>query len=184
MSQVQKDARRCGDVVRNLLLFAQPSGADLGVHHLNRIIESGLSLLRHHLEMGHIHLDTHPLEGDDAIPCDMNLLQQAFVALLLDVIETMPGSGRLTVRATAADGTVRIEISNTGAGIAADTAPHPGEHGAATTGRSRGGLGLAVADAIVSQHGGSIQVESTPGNGTTFRVLLARTTSTGKPPKS
>jgi two-component system NtrC family sensor kinase len=170
LNQVQKDARRCGDVVRNLLLFSHPSRGEHSVEHLNGIIERGLSLVRHHLEKGRIDLDAELLVGDDSIECDPSLLQQAFVALLLDAAEAMAGGGRLTVRAAPTGSAVRIEISRTGAGSATATVSPAVE----TDGRAR--LGLLVACAIVQQHAGTIDIDSGAGGQMKARVLLPRTT--------
>jgi len=185
LSQVESDARRCGKVLRNLLLFARPSGRDFALHHLNQIIERSLVLVRHHLEMARIQLENHPLDGDDAISCDADQLQQAFVALLVNAVEAMPGGGLLTVRATQADGSIRIDVSDTGVSIGEEMLSHVFEPFVSTKDEQSGvGLGLPVVYSIVQRHGGNIEVESAAGRGTSFRVFLPKRKSGTAPTKS
>ena len=87
---IQKEAARCGDIVRNLLLFARQSGAELALTSLNPIIERSLMLVRHHLQMTGVQLETTLFdEGTDQLVCDGNQIQQALVALMVNAIEAM-----------------------------------------------------------------------------------------------
>lgn len=175
LRQIQTDARRCGDIVHGLMLFAHPSGGEFATHHLNQIVERSLILVRHHLEIAHIRLETHLLHGDDAIACDADHLQQALVALFVRAVEAMPGGGTLAVRAAAAPGAVQIEIADTGEEIPPEVLPRVFEPFVSPRGEQAGaGFGLAAVDAIVRRHGGTIAVESAPGAGTTIRVCLPR----------
>ena len=170
---IQKESSRCGDIVKNLLLFARRSGAQLALQHLNPILEQSLMLVNHHIAMAGIRLETSPLAGDDQLICDADQIKQALVALLVNAVEAMPEGGALTVRAAGEPGAVRIEIADTGAGIPTDVLPHIYEPFFTTKeGGSGVGLGLAVAYGIVEQHGGRIEVASEPGRGTTFQVHL------------
>ena len=182
LSQIQKDASRCGDVVRNLLLFAHAPEGDFAVQHVNQIIERSLVLVRHCLEMARIELDAHLLEGDDAITCDATQLQQAFVALLVNAVEAMPSGGRLTLRATPTQHSVCVDISDTGVSIAPEMLSHVFEPFVSTRGEEDDvGLGLPVIYGIVQRHGGTIEVESAAGKGTTFRLVLPRASSGPEP---
>lgn len=172
---IQKESSRCGDVVRNLLLFARPTGGDFALQHLNQIVERSLMLIRHHLEIASIQLDFHPLAGDDQIVCDANQLQQALVALLVNAVEAMSGGGVLTVAGKCFPSSVEIEISDTGVGIPEEIMPRVFEPFFSTKEDQNGvGLGLAVVYGIVQRHGGSIDVRSQVGRGTTFRIWLPK----------
>ena len=117
---------------------------------------------------------TPELYLDENIPliqADPDLLHRAFSNLVLNSLDAMPGGGTLTVRTGQKDGSVRVEISDTGAGLAPEECerlftPYY------TTKRHGTGLGLAVVQSIVSDHQGKISVESTPGSGATFRIEL------------
>jgi signal transduction histidine kinase len=114
------------------------------------------------------------LELGDAVPAiaaDSDLLHRAVSNLVLNAMDAMPQGGTLTLRTCAKDGRVRLEVSDTGAGITAEErrrlfTPYytSKQHGT--------GLGLAIAQSVVSDHGGKITVESTPGSGTTFVIEL------------
>lgn len=183
LNLVQKESARCGQIVKNLLLFARRSGARFAPHHLNEIADRSFMLVQHHIQMAGLKLEQTRLPGDDQVLCDGDQIQQALVALLVNAVEAMPEGGTLSVRLTpaggagAADATaeVLIEISDTGTGIPADILPHIFEPFFTTKEGGNGlGLGLAVVYGIIQRHGGRIEVDSRPGAGTTFRIHLLR----------
>ncbi len=172
---IQKESRRCGDIVRNLLLFARPSGGEFALQEINPILARAAMLIHHHSEMAGIQVQTIPLDGDDRVVCDADQLQQALVALLVNATEAMPGGGTLTVRADGDADRVRIRVADTGIGIAPELIPRIFEPFFSTKEGGTGvGLGLAVVYGIVQRHGGTIEVDSEVGRGTTFTVVLRR----------
>ena len=120
-----------------------------------------------------------PDDALDPIDADPDLLHRAFSNLVLNAMDAMPEGGRLTVRTRALAGHARIEVSDTGAGLTKEECerlftPYY------TTKRHGTGLGLAIVQSVVSDHHGSISVESEPGQGTTFNIdLPARGASGG-----
>ncbi|HEY7728325.1 MAG TPA: ATP-binding protein [Candidatus Eisenbacteria bacterium] len=180
LTLIQREADRCGVIVRSLLTFARPGGAEMGPHALTPILQRALMLVRHHLEISNIRLEARPLGGDDRIVCDADQLEQALVALLVNAVEAMPQGGTLSVGAEATDGEIRLSIADTGLGIAPDAVEHIFEPFYSTKERQEGvGLGLAVVHGIVQRHGGRIQVESELNKGTKFQILLPR-----RPPRA
>jgi two-component system NtrC family sensor kinase len=172
---IRKETARCGEIVRNLLLFARPAGASLALHPLNPILERSLMLVRHHLEMANVTLQTRPLEGDDAIVCDADQIQQALVALFVNAVQAMPSGGTLTVALSGVEDAVRIEVRDTGIGIPAAAIPHIFEPFFSTKEEAHAlGLGLSVVYGIVQRHGGRIEVESIEGKGTALQIWLPR----------
>ncbi len=117
---------------------------------------------------------TPELYLDESLPviqADPDLLHRALSNLVLNSLDAMPGGGTLTIRTAQRDGSARIEITDTGAGLT------PEECGRLftpyyTTKRHGTGLGLAVVQSIVSDHHGKISVESAAGSGATFRIDL------------
>ncbi len=108
---------------------------------------------------------------------DTDKLKQAVVALLQNALKYTPDEGTVTLSLTTHDGNALISVCDTGIGIAPEDLPHIFERFyRADPARSRdhggSGLGLAIVKSIVEEHGGSIQVESTPGKGSAFRVRL------------
>jgi signal transduction histidine kinase len=112
------------------------------------------------------------LDADLAHPqADAVLLRRALENLVLNSLDAMPAGGTLTVRTSQNNGSVRLEVSDTGAGLTPEECARlftpyytSKQHGT--------GLGLAIVQSVVSDHGGKIAVESAPGAGATFRIEL------------
>jgi len=117
---------------------------------------------------------TTQLHLDEKLPliqADSVLLHRAIGNLVLNAIDAMPNGGKLALRTMTHDGGVRLEISDTGAGLSREECerlftPYY------TTKLHGTGLGLAIVQSVVSDHGGRISVSSEPGHGTTFRIEL------------
>jgi signal transduction histidine kinase len=102
-------------------------------------------------------------------------LSQVFVNLLVNAIDAMPGGGsvRIATRIPEPGDMACVEITDTGVGIAPDILSHIFDAFFTTKPEGEGtGLGLSVSKEIVTQYGGHIEVESQPGQGTTFSVWL------------
>jgi signal transduction histidine kinase len=91
--------------------------------------------------------------------------------LLRNAVDATPAGGRVTVGATAASREIALVVRDTGAGIPADVLPKIFDLYFTTKAQGTG-VGLAVSQQIVASHGGRIDVESSPGAGTTMRVVL------------
>jgi len=172
---IQKEADRCGGIVRNLLTFARRNGSQMGPHVIDPIVDRALALVRHHIEISGIRLERAATEGDGRLVCDADQVHQALVALIVNAVEAMSQGGvlRIGVRGGADD--VRVSIGDTGIGIPPDAMEHIFEPFFSTKDRQEGvGLGLAVVHGIVQRHGGRIEVESELQRGTTFHVILPR----------
>ena len=115
------------------------------------------------------------------IEADPGLLHRALQNLVLNAMDAMSAGGALTLRTSAQDDGVRLEVSDTGTGLTPEECarlftPYY------TTKQHGTGLGLAIVQSVVSDHGGKISVESRPGAGTTFRIELpVRQASAVKP---
>ena len=178
------ECTRCGGIVKNLLLFARrDGGAELAPVDVDEVIGRSLALVRHHLEISGVALRREPFSGDPVLRADPGQLEQALVALFVNAVEAMSGPGyepgfgdaELTVRAEGDEGAVRIHVADTGIGIHPDVLPHIFEPFFSTKHEESGvGLGLAVVYGIVQRHGGSIEVDSEPGRGTTFHLTFPR----------
>jgi two-component system, NtrC family, nitrogen regulation sensor histidine kinase NtrY len=109
----------------------------------------------------------------EPVAADAELLHRAFSNLVLNAMDAMPQGGTLTLRTRESGDRVYIEIADTGVGLTPEECqrlftPY-------YTGKQHGtGLGLAIVQSVISDHGGTITVQSKPGKGTTFRVELPR----------
>ena len=179
LSMLQHECVRCGSIVQNLLLFARRNGADMAPIDVDDVIDRSVMLVRHHLEMASVTLHRTRLDGDPRLIADPGQLQQALVALLVNAVEAIKEygdrDGELTVRADGDAHDVHIRIIGSGAGIPPEVLPRIFEPFFSTKDKESGvGLGLAVVYGIVQRHGGDVDVEPTPGHGTTFHLRLPR----------
>ncbi|HEX6558185.1 MAG TPA: ATP-binding protein [Longimicrobiales bacterium] len=173
---VQRECTRCGEIVQNLLVFARRSSTEVASVDVNEVVERSVMLMRHHLEIKGIRLETAYLDGDSEIVADAGQLQQALVALLVNAVEAMKEGGALSVRLSATEQDVQIDVADTGCGMSPEILSQIFEPFFSTKQSDIGGvgLGLAVVYGIVHRHGGAIDVESEPGVGTTFHLKLPR----------
>lgn len=180
LTVVERECSRCGDVVRNLLLFARRDGGQLREVRLEVVVDRSLLLVRHLLEMHGVRLTTDLRLEDTRIHGDPGQLEQALVALLVNAVEAIADTGDregdLLVRlAEGSPGTVILEVTDSGVGIPAEQRSVIFEPFFSTKADQSGvGLGLAVVYGIVQRHFGDIEIESEPGRGATFRIRLPR----------
>jgi len=141
---------------------------------VNEVIRGVMQLLQAQLEApGHakisceLQLDPHLRP----VAADAELLHRAISNLVLNAMDAMPQGGFLTLRTRDDGGKVVIEIADTGSGLTAEECARiftpyytSKQHGT--------GLGLAIVQSVVSDHGGTIRVQSEPGRGTTFVIEL------------
>ncbi len=175
LQTIERESKRCGDLVKNLLAFSRQAPSNKEPSDLNTILRRAILLIRHKLDMQGIEL-TESL-GEDVPPaqCDANQIQQVVLVLLVNAAEAMPRGGKLnvTTSADAATGECVLKVKDTGGGIPEDVLPRIFDPFFTTKeDQNRTGLGLAVAQGIVEQHGGDISVKSSHGEGTEFTVKL------------
>jgi two-component system NtrC family sensor kinase len=172
---IERESRRCGDLMRNLLAFARQTPSQREPNDLNLLVEHGLALVHHGLELQGIALKVDLQQELPLLPCDAGQIRQVILALLVNAIEAMPNGGRLEV-STALDAgaqALQVRVRDNGVGIPSDVLPHIFEPFFTTKENQQGtGLGLAVARSILEQHGGEIAVNSTPGKGSEFTISL------------
>lgn len=178
---VRDEMRRVDSIVSQMLKFATPAQPTFASISLHKILDRCLRLAQHRVEGRLIAFERRFDADPDLLKGDDHHLEQAFVNLLLNSVEAINAHGALTISTELTSGDegklgnsrrmVRIRISDTGTGIAAENMAHLFEP-FFTTKRNGTGLGLAVTRRIIEEHSGTIHVESEPGKGTTFTVLL------------
>jgi photoactive yellow protein len=107
-----------------------------------------------------------------AVRATASELREVFVNLLRNAVDAIEGEGQIIIRARTQDGRAIIEVKDTGAGMSADVQEKLFHPLFTTKGDKGTGLGLATCYAIIRRHSGDIQVESAPGEGTTFTIGL------------
>ena len=137
------------------------------------VIQSAARLLAHQRRGEGVEIGVEAADDLAYISGDSSQLQQAVIALGTNAIDAMPGGGRLMLRAYNEDGTVLVEVSDTGVGIPSENLTKIFDPFFTTKEVGRGtGLGLAVCYGIVTEHGGRLDVQSAVGVGTTFTISL------------
>ena len=170
---IADEARRCGDIVKNLLFFARGREGEYHQADLNDVIEKSIKLVQHKIDLYEINLEVHLPSDPLVATCDQNQIQQAVLAMIINAIEAMPDGGRLSISLTREDPKASIRISDTGVGISKEDQQRIFEPFFTTKEEGRGtGLGLSVAFGIIQSHAGKIAVNSTLGKGTTFEITL------------
>jgi len=177
LSVVQRESSRCGDIVRNLLDFARSRGGQFEPNNLHPLVEQVMQLLAHHFDLQQVTVQREFQLADDSLVCDARQIQQALIAPCINAVEAMPEGGQLTIRTSVdnKDEMIEVKISDTGPGIQGDVLDHVFEP-FYTTKEERGGLGLglSVVYGIVNRHGGRVEIDSSPGEGTTVIIALPR----------
>jgi len=171
LQRIIAKARQASEIVRNLLDFARQMRPQKQMADINEIVRKTLALVRVQLEKAGLTIDEHYAAGLDEIPLDVSQIGQVFLNLINNAAQAMPQGGTLRLRTSWKDGQVAIAISDTGPGMSAAAQAHLFEP-FFTTKRGRIGLGLSVSLGIIQEHGGRIEVVSSPSRGTTFTVTL------------
>lgn len=174
---ISSEAMRCGNIVKNLLLFSKQEMEEFSPNDIGTIIHHCLHLIQHHLELHKIDLTTKLPPEPIISTCDGNRLQQALLALLVNSVESMPEGGALTVSLYLSDDDVCIAITDTGGGIPEDKISRIYEPFYSGKKEEHGvGLGLSVAYGIIQSHNGRLEVSSVEGQGSTFIVCIPHLT--------
>ncbi|MEW6754505.1 MAG: ATP-binding protein [Candidatus Latescibacterota bacterium] len=166
-----READRLNRVITDLLSFAQPPKPHRAAVSVPEVVEHALRLCQAEIQDHGITVERRFAAGLQPLQADRDLLVQALVNHFRNGVEAMPGGGRLTVAAQPADGLTRISVTDTGHGIAPHDRPHIFDP-FFTTRPGGTGLGLAIIHGIVAGHGGRIEVESQPGQGAAFHLML------------
>ena len=177
LEMVQHEALRARGVVRRLLDFARQGERVRAKCDLNEIVEDVLALTRHFIHTSGVQLEAIYQPDLPWVSVDNNQMKQVFLNLVHNAVQAMPTGGNLSIKTELSQKDGRdwavVEIHDTGIGISTRDIDRIFEPFYTTRGTHGGtGLGLSVTYGIVTDHGGTIQVESQPGEGTTFTVWL------------
>ncbi len=175
--RIVEQAARAKEIVVGLLDFARQASPKLERHDLNQVVRDVIRLLDRQPQFRAMRLRTELSASPLLVRVDRLKIQQVFVNIILNALDAMREGGQLTIRTGFSEraGFCRVAVSDTGSGIRAEDMARLFEPFFTTKEVGRGlGLGLAIAYGIISQHGGTIDVQSQMGVGSTFRVVLPR----------
>ena len=171
IEKIVKQTFRASEIVNNLLNFSRTGATEFQEVDLNVVIEETLSLVSHQFRTAHVQV-IRTLEGKlPPVLGSSNRLQQVFLNLFMNARDAMPAGGMLEVRSGTNNGSVEVEVTDNGLGIQREQLSRIFDPFFTTKSTARGtGLGLSVSYGIIQEHAGKIEVRSTPGKGTSFRL--------------
>jgi two-component system, NtrC family, sensor kinase len=173
LETISKETLRCRKIVTSLLDFARQSKPVKAPQDINKIVQESMALTRKQAAFKDVSFEALLAEQLPRIDIDKDQVQQCLINLALNSIEATDSGGkiRFTSRMAPDREGVEITVSDTGRGMPENMLDRVFEP-FFTTKASGTGLGLAITHGIIQQHGGSIEVQSQPGEGTTFRIYL------------
>jgi two-component system, NtrC family, sensor histidine kinase PilS len=177
MEIILRESDRLNRIITDFLSYARPRSLTQARVDVGDLLHQTFALLRHSPEIGPHQIVTEELPAEPVFAeADEGQLKQVFWNLARNALQAMPQGG--TLRATLdtnSDNRLRIAFSDTGRGMSPDQVEHLFEPFSSTTGGT--GLGLSIVYQIIRDHGGTINVRSREGQGTTITVELPPATS-------
>ncbi len=184
-SFIEKEAERLSKVLMRLLDFSHMSEPEKEQLDLNGILDDTILFTEHHLtRFKNIKLTVEKEENLPTVNADKIHLQQALINIVMNAAQAMPEGGPLVIRTGATeDRFVWISVTDSGVGIAKDDLNRIFDPFFTTKTRGDGtGLGLSLTKRLVEANGGTIEVESAEGEGSTFRMVLPAGEEPGSAP--
>ena len=168
---IKKESRRLNRLLSNMLDYARPRPPSYHPTQLAKLLEPVTALLAVTAEKTGVKLLVEPMARMPDVDCDPEQIKQVLLNIVLNAIQAMPEGGVVTVRAAADANRATITVSDQGPGI--DPRDQDKLFSPFFTTKKQGtGLGLAVAQHIITRHNGEILVEPNRPKGTTFSVVL------------
>jgi signal transduction histidine kinase len=168
---IANEIHRLDEVVQGFLKFSRPEDLKLQPVSLAALLNEVIPIVRPEADRVGVSLVVEPGNVPD-VNADPAMLRQAFLNLALNACQAMPDGGTLRIRCESARGRqVKISFTDTGVGIKPEHLQRIFDL-YFTTKAKGSGIGLSMVYRTVQMHDGEIEVQSTPGAGTTFRVLL------------
>ncbi len=175
LETIVHETLRCRKIVTSLLNFARQNKPVKKPHKINEIVMDSIILTNKQAAFKDISIEHELEEGLDEIPVDKGQLEQVLINLILNAVDATDPGGRIKVK-TGMDEDGRqclIQVIDNGHGIAPQD-QHRIFDPFFTTKEEGTGLGLALAHGLIQEHGGTIKVDSDPGRGSTFTIVLQK----------
>jgi two-component system NtrC family sensor kinase len=173
LDKIEAQTERVGRIIKNLLAFARnPADSAFQRVDLKASLEEIVSLIDYKLRDMNIALELR-LDPLPPVTAQGERLQQVFINIILNALDAMPQGGNLRIELAAQGPEEVVRIADTGQGIKPEHLPHIFDPFFTTKGIGKGtGLGLSISYAIIQEHNGRILVDSAPGRGTTFTIVI------------
>ena len=173
LEKIETQTDRVGRIIKNLLNFARnPQDSSFRRVDLKESLQEIISLIDYKLKNMNIELEL-VLASVPPFHAQGERLQQVYINIILNALDAMPQGGKLRIELFQTGREAAVRITDTGAGIKAEHLAHIFDPFFTTKGIGKGtGLGLSISYAIIKEHEGRIQVESEPGKGSSFTIVI------------
>ena len=168
------ESKRCSKIVKELLDFARVSDPQKVMQPVSKVIDRTIILIEHNADFKEIDIIK---EYDPELPeilMDASQIEQVLINMMINASHARPQGGELIIRTgvNASRDYIYVRIEDTGCGILEENIEKLFDPFFSTKGHKGTGLGLSVSYGIIQSHGGEIEVESKPGRGTAFTIIL------------
>lgn len=170
---VSEETEKINALITELLEFSKPSSLKIGAVDVHQLLNYTLNLLSGEILKANIKIVKNYQIKDATIQADSNKLKHVFHNLIKNSIESIVNKGTITISTAIDNDRLKIEITDTGSGISQKDITKIFDPFYSSK-KSGTGLGLAVAQTVISEHQGSIYTQSTLGQGTTFAITLKK----------
>jgi two-component system NtrC family sensor kinase len=178
LETIHNEMFRCKNTLKTLLEFARPSGGTFRKIDINGLVKEVILLVKHGARTHNHRIELNLQRGMPETMADPGSMRQVLLNIIMNSFSFMKEEGEIVIstaheRSSADGGYIRIQIADNGSGIAKDVIDKVFDPFYSTKPVGEGtGLGLSICHRIVSDHDGTIDVESRPGSGATFIIRL------------
>jgi signal transduction histidine kinase len=174
-----EDARVLGEkmnhldnIVERIVNFARNAEPQMATVNVHDLLDDLALLTRHKLQHHHITLEREQAQKLPELKADAAQLSQAFLNLILNATEAMPGGGTLSIKTSAKEDELTIVFADTGPGMTDEQRERAFTGMLSTTKEKGAGLGLTIVAKVAEAHGGRVEVKTGEGKGTTITLRL------------
>jgi signal transduction histidine kinase len=174
-----EDARVLGEkmnhldnIVERIVNFARNAEPQMATVNVHDLLDDLALLTRHKLQQHHITLEREQAQKLPELKADAAQLSQAFLNLILNATEAMPGGGTLSIKTSAKEDELTIVFADTGPGMTDEQRERAFTGMLSTTKEKGAGLGLTIVAKVAEAHGGRVEVKTGEGKGTTITLRL------------
>ncbi|MEK3746031.1 MULTISPECIES: PAS domain S-box protein [unclassified Brevibacillus] len=167
------EIERISSITSELLLMAKPQTQRYAPNGLLPLLHSVIKLLAPQALLKNVNIVTHFPSATSLIPCEEYQIKQVFINIIKNGMEAMPSGGILSIAVVEDDQNVLVRVTDQGHGIPEELLPRLGEL-FYTTKETGTGLGLLVSSKIIRDHGGTLEITSKLGKGTTVMITLPK----------
>jgi signal transduction histidine kinase len=170
---VFQQIRKMDRIIQQVLHFARPREPQFLPHQINEVVRHCLDMSKMYLIKAQVEVSTYLAEDLPPVIMDFNQICQVVMNLIINSIEAMPDGGKLKIATSRAEDTraVVIRICDTGGGILEEDKTRIFDP--FFTRKPEGtGMGLSISRQILDKHGALVELDSAPGEGTTFRLIF------------